>query len=261
MHELPRKVIGRGIKNEPTLELRPPRLRVYQLKTTPSDDDANSVPKYISISRQAVLKDVFTLLFEAFNLRHDTNSRIWRITTPDVDGQYFPSSNLAKNEANLLPLLDDASSSRKTVEQLMLEESDGLVLELVGDDTQSDQTMRFRGSVSDEPVFNSNAGFFSKPFSSLTKSKGNETSTLSTSSQALLPYRSDNYGGRKDYIVPGTIGFSNMGNTCFMNSALQCLAHTPELVEYFLCESAIGSHIHSHSFRHSRSIQRRIESR
>lgn len=32
----------------------------------------------------------------------------------------------------------------------------------------------------------------------------------------------------------GIMGLSNLGNTCYMNSALQCLLHIPELNEYFL---------------------------
>jgi Ubiquitin carboxyl-terminal hydrolase len=50
--------------------------------------------------------------------------------------------------------------------------------------------------------------------------------------------------GRKDsHIFSSACGLINLGNTCFMSSALQCLVHSPLLREYFISPGRFRDHL------------------
>ncbi|KAI0788771.1 hypothetical protein C8Q75DRAFT_767864 [Abortiporus biennis] len=232
---LPRKVVTRGIAEEITLELQPPTITAFLLSN--SSSNTNTAPLKLTVSSKDTVEAVRSAISDAVLGIKDgdvTDQRIWKLgLTSSCTTLQYPASNLKEDEATLL------ESSNTTFEDALLGDGDQFVIEVqVDGEWLSD---REKGSES-SPAIHPRRTFkhFGGPdFFTQLQSKTSpvvERTTRSTSSKPSSVTSSGLTRVNRPAVEPGTLGLGNMGNTCFMNSAIQCLAHTKELTDYFLTD-------------------------
>jgi hypothetical protein len=185
-----------------------------------------SESKFVTISCQDTLKSLYERAQAALSVSSNDRCRLWQVENLLVRTSAYPTGQLKRSGGRKLPESDDASVHQRTIEELLLQDGDTLVLEAYSDNkwmvdeaSVPDSSRADTDSSAIGPLFSSGSDFFSQ-----LSSTGDRRSVASSSSSMLQPsasiqrnvttQSSSSAFGKgkmeKKGSPPGTVGLSNM---------------------------------------------------
>ena len=212
-------------------------IEVYLRKFTVylSSDEDKKNPFEIELSRVATVGDLKKKTCAHFHLADDDTTRVKKDS--------YGSTKVLEDQSEQVESAFDAILSETIQLETMVEgkwpEPASSYSSFPSSSSSSSSSSNRFGYGASSSSFSSgsySSTYTSTPFSSSTGGyfSSNSSSSGSSGYGSMSSSRYDDYGSGRSSMVKGATGLGNLGNTCFMNSGIQCLSNTAALTTHFL---------------------------